>query len=111
MLFFKQKPVYILCGVALIFIIASAVGLIHYGGTGAQTIVLHFDAVRGADQFGAVSNLWELLGIMVLMMGINIFLAQQFFYKERLISYGLLGASAFFSFLFFIALMVILSVN
>lgn len=74
-------------------------------------VILHFDRFRAIDFFGQPADLWGiwLTGLIILLL--NLFLSHQFFYRERALTYVLLGANLLIAILVLVALATIISVN
>ena len=74
-------------------------------------LVIHFDSFRGADFFGDRRDISDILITALIIWLINFVLANEFYYKERLLSYLLAGGTFLFMVLILIAIRVIISIN
>lgn len=76
-----------------------------------ESIVLHFDAYRGIDFVG---GRLELVGILLsgfVMLALNFLLADFLYARDRFFAYVLSFASLLLALLFFVAMIVVYSVN
>ena len=74
-------------------------------------LVFHFDNFRGPDFLGEVRDVWSILGIGVLALFLNGFLADELYWRERFLAYLLSGISVIFSLLILWAILAIISFN
>ncbi|OGY63723.1 MAG: hypothetical protein A3I89_03570 [Candidatus Harrisonbacteria bacterium RIFCSPLOWO2_02_FULL_41_11] len=95
---------------AAILIIGFGITYTNLAGTDGL-LVIHFDNFRGADFFGAKSAVFGILAMALVTLAINFFLADEFYFKERFLSYLLASVTAIFSILILMAVNVIISVN
>ncbi len=104
--------------VLLIFIILSfsllffSLGLVYFNIRELSSpVIIHFDGLRDIDPFGKVGDLWFiwLTGFVIVL--INVFFGNFFFYRERVLAYLILGTTLLFSILHLVALAQIISVN
>ena len=77
----------------------------------SQPIILHFDNFKGVDAFGDKIDVWGLWLVGLAMILINLALGELFFYKERVLSYLLVGINILFSILLLVIVAVIINVN
>ncbi len=111
LLIFNDKPLSIFTALSFLFLLIG-LALIYFNITRLTSpIVLHFDGVLGMDFFGEKYALWFvwLTGFFVVM--VNFFLGKTLFYRERVLSYLVFGATAFFSLLTLVAVSQIISLN
>ena len=74
-------------------------------------LIIHFDSFRGIDFLGDKNDVFGILGMGVVVLIINSFLANAFYWKERFLSYLLSFSTAVFSLLLLIAVLAIISIN
>lgn len=74
-------------------------------------MVIHFDAFRGADYFGDKDTVFEILLSAAAILLINSFLANELYFRERILSYLIAFATLLFMVLILAAVNVIISVN
>lgn len=77
----------------------------------SSPIIFHFDKLNGIDVFGAKIDLWRfwLAGFMIIL--VNTILSHEFYYRERILSYILIGTNLLFSILTLIVVLLIVSIN
>jgi hypothetical protein len=74
-------------------------------------LVIHFDSFRGANFFGDRRDVLDILITASIIWLINLVLANEFYLKERILSYLMVGSTLFFSVLILIAVKGIINVN
>ena len=74
-------------------------------------LVIHFDSFRGANFFGDRRDVLDILITASIIWLINLVLANEFYLRERILSYVMAGSTLFFSALILIAVNVIINVN
>ena len=94
----------------LILIIGFILAFSSLRGAG-NLLVIHFDSFNGADFFGNKSDVVDILILSVIIWLINLFLANEFYYRERFLSYFFAYSSLIFSILILLAINAIISVN
>jgi len=77
----------------------------------SSVLVIHSDIFRGADFFGKFGDVMGIVAISAVVWIINIFLAQEFYYKERFLSYILAFSSVIFVVLILISINAIIKLN
>ncbi len=111
MAIFKHKILVVLLSIAAVLTLI-ALGTIALRVDHLSTpLIIHFDAYHGIDFFGTRADLWGIGAIGALALVLNTFLAEAFFYRERLLTYVFMGANVLVSLFFLIAVIVIVSVN
>lgn len=108
---FKEKVLLVFMVLSLILMIFS-LGLVYFNiNKLGSPLILHFDEFRGVDFFGEGKNLWGIWLTGFVAIAINTFLANTFFYRERALTYLLIGSSFLLSILTLVILATIISVN
>ncbi|MEX1014709.1 MAG: hypothetical protein WDZ80_06125 [Candidatus Paceibacterota bacterium] len=74
-------------------------------------LILNFSSYEGVNLMGEASDLWNVISIAVAISIINIILSYLFFFRERLISYVILGTNVIILTLLFIGVSHIISIN
>jgi hypothetical protein len=74
-------------------------------------LVIHFDKFKGIDFFGDASDVLDILITALFVWIINIILANEFYFKERFLSYLLAFFTLLFIALILVGVNVIISVN
>ena len=74
-------------------------------------LVIHFDSFRGANFFGDRRDVLDILITASIIWLINLVLANEFYLRERILSYLMAGSTLFFSVLILIAVNVIININ
>lgn len=95
---------------ALFLIVAFAVAYVNILDS-RSLLVIHFDAYRGADFFGDRTDIVDILLIAGLVLLLNFFLANELYFRERILSYILAGSTLAFVVLILVAVNVIINVN
>lgn len=99
---------FILCGV---FLVTSFGLVIFKANLLTLPIILRFDGLRGIDMFGTVSDVWGIWLLGFSMIALNLFFTHIFFFRERALSYLLMGTNVLFSLLLIIIMSLIINVN
>ena len=74
-------------------------------------MVIHFDSFRGADFFGDKNDVFEILMSAAAVLLINAFLANELYFRERILSYLIVFATMVFMVLILAGVNVIISIN
>lgn len=74
-------------------------------------LVIHFDKFKGIDFFGNASDVLDILITALFVWIINIILANEFYFKERFLSYLLAFSTLLFIVLILVGVNVIINVN
>ncbi len=74
-------------------------------------LVIHFDSFKGADFFGDRRDIVDILVTAAIIWIINFMLANEFYFRERILSYILAISTLLFSVLIFVAVNVIININ
>ena len=74
-------------------------------------LIVHFDSYRGADFLGDPSDVFGILGVALVILIINGFVADELYWRERFLAYVFACGSAFLSLLILMAVLAIISVN
>lgn len=74
-------------------------------------LIIHFDSFRGIDFLGDKNDVFGILLMGLLMAGVNGFLANIFYFRERFLSYLLSFGSALICLLILIAVLAIIAIN
>lgn len=96
--------------VAALFAVISTLSYMFLGSSD-ELIVLYGASVENPRFLGNVSDVWGIIGIFALLVGVNLSLANAFYRRIRTLSYFLGYATLFLSVLLFIAIAVIISAN
>ena len=111
MVIFKQKVLFIL-SILSGSLMLGALALISLNiGSFAAPVILHFDAFRGIDAFGSNLDVWFVWGMSLIILLMNMCLAEFLFYRERILAYILISSNFLFALLTFVIAGVIVSVN
>jgi len=111
MTLFRSRVVQALTVLAVLLTLVGVLRVYFLQDVLPPQLIIHFDAFRGADFFGDITDVWWISALAVGMMALNAALAVAFFHRERIISYLLVGTNTLLALLLFIALSTILSVN
>ena len=103
-----QRVVFILSLLILAGALASF--LLKFSGSQNQ-IIIHFDSYHGINFVGGAKEVFVILGITLLLILINGFMAEHLFHRERILSYFFAFGSLMLSAVIFAAIRVIISVN
>lgn len=108
---FKEKVLLVFTVLSLVLMIFN-LGLVYFNISKLGTpLILHFDEFKGVDFFGEGKNLWGIWLTGLVAIAINTFLANTFFYRERALTYLLIGSGFLISILTLVVLATIISVN
>jgi len=77
----------------------------------SNLLVIHFDSYRGADFFGDRRDVADILVTAAIIWLINFGLANELYFRERILAYGLAAATPIFMLLILVAVNVIISIN
>jgi len=109
--FRKDKFLSYSFGAGVLFILmASGLALFNFIKIN-NLLVLHFDNYKGIDFLGDKYDVFNVLGISILIILINFWLSIKIYFKERFLSYALSFFSSLFALLILIAVFVIISIN
>ncbi|MEK7465326.1 MAG: hypothetical protein AAB631_00955 [Patescibacteria group bacterium] len=108
---FTQRKIIILLAVAGFFFVVSLGILLLNIARVSGPLILHFDAFHGIDLFGSVGNIAGMWIMAFAMAIINLFLADLLYFRERVLSYAIVGMNVLISVFLFILMAVIASVN
>jgi hypothetical protein len=97
--------------IAIFFTLLSGVIVALNVGEMTVPVILHFDALNGADRIGEQGSAWYVWALFAIFAGLSAWLAEAVFFKERILSHALLMSAALVSFLSFVALATIASIN
>lgn len=101
----------IFLAVTLFFTLLSGIIVALNVGEITVPVILHFDALHGADRFGEQNSVWYVWTLFTVLAGLSVWLAEAVFFKERMLSHVFLIGAMLVSFLGFVALATIISVN
>jgi hypothetical protein len=93
-----------------LLLVALGLIILNIGDMSPQ-IILHYDAFHGVDDFGAKTDIWWIWGITLVMVAMNLCLANRFYDRMKILSYIFVGANIILSLLTLIAIATIVSVN
>ena len=108
---FKQRLLFILTGTGAVLFIASFLVMIFQVSGFASPVVLHFDELRGIDLYGGQSDAWVIWITSILVFIVNVVLANVFYFRERSLSYVLVGFNLLWAILALVFAGVVTSVN
>lgn len=74
-------------------------------------LVIHFDSYKGIDFFGDRKDVFDILLTSGIIWLVNLVLANEFYFRERVLSYFIASATLLFTVLILIGVNVIISVN
>ncbi|NCN53174.1 hypothetical protein GW950_01780 [Candidatus Wolfebacteria bacterium] len=77
----------------------------------SNLLIIHLDVFTGADFFGTYNDVLGILGVAAIIWLINLILANEFYLKERFLSYLLSFSTLVFTVLILLAVNVIISIN
>lgn len=107
----KDKYIIIAFALSLVVLIgAFFIAYVNFWDT-INLLVIHFDPFNGADFFGTKNDVFGIIVASAAVWLINMALAQEFYYKERFLSYLLAFGTLIFTALILIAIKVIINVN
>jgi len=93
-----------------ILTVAFFISYVNLWGVG-NLLIIHSDIFEGADFFGTYYDVFGILGIAAIVWLLNALLANELYFRERLLSY----LFAFFTFIFMVLILmavnVIISLN
>lgn len=95
---------------ALVLVVAFAIAYVNILDS-RNLLVIHFDSYRGADYFGTSADIWDILVVAGVVLTINLVLANEFYFRERILSYILAASTLVFMVLILVAVRVIISIN
>ncbi len=108
---FKNKyltPIFTVSAIVWVIVFSLAyVGILD----NQNLLVIHFDSYKGADFFGNRGDVADILITAAIIWLINLFLANEFYFKERFLSYVLASGTLVFMVLILLAVNVIINVN
>lgn len=108
---FKDKYIaLIFAASAVILFVAGLVTAVNLYNVN-NLLVIHFDSFRGADFFGDRTDVFEIVFTAIAVLIINLFLANEFYHREKFLSYVLAVGTFIFSVLILTAVNVIISIN
>jgi len=107
----KDKYLRIVGGMSLLILLLAI--MIFYATLGSITtpLIIHFDSYRGIDIVGGRAEVYAILILGLILILINLFLAEFIYKRERFLSYIFAFASLLISTLILMAISVIISVN
>ncbi len=94
----------------LVLAIAFAVAYVNLADSDGL-LVIHFDAYKGADFFGNVRDVFDILITALVILVVNMAIAHRFYYRERLLSYLISATTLILMVLILIGVNVIISIN
>ncbi|MHB9019704.1 MAG: hypothetical protein ACYC3G_02420 [Minisyncoccota bacterium] len=74
-------------------------------------LIMHYDGYKGIDFLGEKSDVFSLIGITMVMIILNTWLANRVYFRERFLSYLLSFSSLVLSVLILIGVFAIISIN
>lgn len=77
----------------------------------SNLLVIHFDSFKGIDFLGSSSDIIDILVISFIIWLINIILANEFYYREKFLSYAIATLTLVYMILILVAINVIISTN
>jgi len=108
---FKQKILLILMGITGVLFGASLVlALFRLNGL-SYPVILHFDPFRGVDFLGDMTDFWSIWAGSLIFTGLNTWLAETLFYRERFLSYLFISANVLIALLILIITGVVIGAN
>ncbi len=108
---FKQRLLFIFLVITGVMLILGALVILGNGNGLPQQLILHFDSFRGIDLFGGYTDLWLVWIMGFVFTIINAVLAEEFFYRNRVLTYLLLGFDVVIAMLTLIVVSTIISVS
>lgn len=95
---------------AVILVIAAATAFINLSGAN-NLLVIHFDSYKGVDFFGEKYDVFEIVFTAMAIFLINLFLTNEFYSREKFLSYIFAVNTLIVSILISIAVNAIISIN
>lgn len=74
-------------------------------------LIIHFDSFKGIDFLGDKNDVFGILFLGLVVLAVNIFLANILYLRERFLSYLLSFSAALFCLLLLIVVFAIISIN
>jgi len=108
---FKHRLLLVFLIITGLILILGALVIIGNVGSLPQQLILHFDSFHGIDLFGGYTDLWLVWVMGFVFAIINAVLAEEFFYKNRVLTYIFLGVDVVISLLTLIVVSTIISVS
>ena len=111
MAIFREKIFLILIGIsAALFVAGLLLGIFRLNGL-SYPIILHFDAFRGVDFVGNLTDFWTIWAGGIVIATVNLRLAASLFHRERFLSYLFVSANVLVALLTLIITGVVASAN
>ncbi|MBI4034029.1 MAG: hypothetical protein HY378_00580 [Candidatus Brennerbacteria bacterium] len=111
MIIIKERVLAVFAVLSLLFLLSGLVLVYFNIADLASPLVLRFDNILGSDFFGEKESLWLVWAAGFFIILINFFIGHALFFRERVLSYLVFGATALFSLLHFVAITQIISLN
>ena len=108
---FKDKYLIAIFAVSAIFL-AIAFGIAYATIlSNSNLLVIHFDTYRGVDFFGDSRDVADILVTGAIVLILNSVLANELYFRERILSYALTASTLLFSVLILMAVNAIIFIN
>ena len=107
----KDKYLRVVFGLSLLVLIFNFVFSILYVGDVKTPLIIHFDSFNGIDFLGGRADVFGILTAGIVIVILNILLADFLYNRDRFLSFIFAFASLALSILILIAVSVIISVN
>lgn len=111
MAIFREKILLVLIGIsAALFVASLLLGVFRLNGL-SYPIILHFDAFRGVDFVGNLTDFWSIWAGGIIIAAANLRLAGALFHRERFLSYLFVSVNVLIALLALIITGVVASAN
>lgn len=107
----KQKVLLILLGFSAALFLGSFVLSIFKLNNLSYPVILHFDAFRGVDFIGDMTDFWSIWASGLFITIINTWLGETLFHRERFLAYLFLSANVLIALLILIISGVVIGAN
>lgn len=107
----KEKIILIFLCISLAFLLSGLILILANANNLSSPLITHINAYTGVDMMGGISHLWILFSMGTLIFLINLGLIYLFFFRERIVSYIILGVTFLTSLLTLVSIGNIIALN
>lgn len=107
----KDKYLRVVSAISLVVWLLAGVIFSVMLGSSSASLIIHFESVKGADFLGSKLDVFGILLAVLIIILINLFLANFLYYRERFLSYIFSFANLAVSVLILVIIGAIISVN
>jgi len=108
---FKHKLLVVFLVITGLILALGGVIIVGNAGNLPQQLILHFDSFHGIDMFGEYADLWLVWITGFMFAVLNAVLAEEFFYKNRVLTYIFLSVNVIIALLTLIVVSTVISVS